>query len=142
MNTNVIPGFESLSPQRCFDMAAEHVLKNGKASVNERGVCSYRGIGCAASPFLTEAARKKLLPGWRTLVNDGDVPEHNKELIMGLQSAHDGAEDDRDSESMTSPETGSNAFFIRRYIHRMESLARYHNLNPGVLYPKLTHQPS
>ena len=136
MNTNVIPGFENLSPQRCFDMAAEHVLKNGKASVNERGVCSYRGIGCAASPFLTEAARKKLLSGWRTLVNDGDVPEHNKELIMDLQNAHDSAEDYRDANN------APDAFFIQSYIWRMESVALYYSLNPGVLYPKLTHQPS
>ena len=53
-----IPGFTKLSAQRLFDMSAEHVLKNGKPSLNANGTCTYGGIGCAAAPFLKESVRE------------------------------------------------------------------------------------
>lgn len=86
---NVIPGFQDLTPQECFDLAATHILSTGQASINENGRCSYNGIGCAASPFLTPEARENLVSTWTTLQQMGLVPDANLQLIDQLQDAHD-----------------------------------------------------
>jgi len=96
MNLNVIPGFESLTPQQCFDMSAKHVLKNGKACVSEQGNCVYSGIGCAAALFLTPEARSRADEmanecgsDWLTLAGDSFVPKKNATLIRKIQTCHD-----------------------------------------------------
>lgn len=118
MMCNVIDGFENLTKQQLFDMAAAHVLKNGRPSMIG-GQCSYRGIGCAAAPFLTDSARKVLLGSWTGLVGDRRVPEHEKGFIQKLQDCHDayaGAEQ-----------------FITLYKRSMSSLAEELNLDPSIL---------
>jgi len=96
MNLNVIPGFESLTPQQCFDMSAKHVIKNGKACVSEYGNCVYSGIGCAAALFLTPSARIRADEmaneggsDWLTLAGGSFVPKKNATLIRKIQNCHD-----------------------------------------------------
>lgn len=92
----VIDGFESLTKQQAFDMAAKHVLKNGDPSINENDdgetTCTYGGIGCAAAPFLKESARART-PNktWTSLAGDAIVPQHLTAFIGELQHAHDNA---------------------------------------------------
>lgn len=84
---NVIDGFEQLTPQQCFDMAARHVLRNGRPGVDAGGSCVYSGIGCAAAPFLTEEAKSEFNYTWDQM----PVPNANRGLIRALQQAHDRA---------------------------------------------------
>lgn len=118
-NSNVIPGFESLTMQQMFDMAAKHVLKNGKASVDPDGQCAYTGIGCAASPFLTKRARSLISGSWGALVRRSHVPSDNRNFIQQLQNCHD-------IHAMESD-------FIHRFKADMEGVARNYGLNTFVL---------
>lgn len=121
---NVIPGFESLSAQQVFDMAARHVLKNGQPSMGANGICSYAGIGCAAAPFLTADARSTLTHGWTTLRNNGLVPSVHSHLIACIQDAHD------------VPAMALNMFsveFIDHFKKRMTYVALDFKLNTLVL---------
>lgn len=121
MMRNVIDGFENLTQQQLFDMAAAHVLKNGRPSM-DRGACSYMGIGCAAAPFLTEEARKKLAGSWRGLVGDGAIPPHESIFIQRLQNCHDA---NACEECLPH--------FTTLYKHDMCSVAEEFNLDPSIL---------
>ena len=57
--SNVIPGFESLTKQQLFDISSAHILKTRTRCVTSSGGCTYRGVGCAAAPFLTKKALKQ-----------------------------------------------------------------------------------
>lgn len=81
---NLIPGFLSLTKQQAFDIAARHLLEQRKPSVCQ-GTCSYKGIGCAASPFLKEEARESLKGSWPHITRE----THLMEFIHALQLAHD-----------------------------------------------------
>jgi hypothetical protein len=118
---NVIDGFEQLTPQQCFDMAARHVLTNGKQSA-ELGSCVYSGIGCAAAPFLTSEARASLKAVWSELVDGLVVPAANGALIRGMQICHDDADD-----------SDGDAAFVSDFKRRMRSLAVEKGLSPAVL---------
>lgn len=121
MMRNVIEGFENLTKQQLFDMAAAHVLKNGRPSMIG-GACSYMGIGCAAAPFLTDSARKVLVGSWTGLVGDRKVPEHEEILIQRLQDCHDGFAGDK-----------CHVQFITLYKRAMREVAKQFNLDPSIL---------
>lgn len=89
MNTNVIKGFEKLTPQQVFDISLKHVRTTRKQCVVDKA-CSYKGIGCAAAPFLSEVGKKTLMGGWHLLAHIGDVPKNNASLIDAIQNCHDG----------------------------------------------------
>jgi hypothetical protein len=95
MNDNVISGFENLTYEQCIEMSVRHVHRTGKKSRESKGggvfMCSYRGVGCAAAPFLTPEARNKLEGAWDHLVAKELVPGFNGRLIQTLQSCHDGS---------------------------------------------------
>lgn len=120
-NSNVIPGFESLTKQQLFDMAAKHVLTNGRPSFDEYGgQCSYKGIGCAAAPFLTEKAREVLNGSWGSLARGGYVPDNNKKFVQQIQDCH----------NLNS--RGSDGF-VNLFKISMKDVAKQHNLNTFVL---------
>ena len=93
-----IEGFEKLSKQQLFDMAAAHILRTRVKSKNDVS-CSYTGTGCAASVFLKPEFREKadrMGPAgtgisWYGLAGRGKVPQTNREFISALQRFHDGA---------------------------------------------------
>jgi hypothetical protein len=131
-----IAGFESLSPQRIFDMAAEHVLKNGKPAINDNATsCTYRGIGCAASVFLKDP-QSAPMASWGTLCDEGLAPQHQERLICEIQLAHDNA-----AQSYDDSRRIMNPNFVRDFIAKMKLVAKNFKLNPGVLFVKLTHNP-
>jgi hypothetical protein len=140
MNINTfitIAGFESLSQQRIFDMAAEHVMKNGKPAMID-GVCSYVGIGCAASVFLDDPASAPIC-SWPGIVSRGKAPDHEQGLIYAIQKAHDsnaykgyGLEGNRKE----------NGTFIADFMASMLEISAKYKLNPGSLFSKLTHNPA
>lgn len=119
----VIDGFEDLTPQQVFDMAARHVLANGEPSL-QGAACSYAGIGCAAAPFLRPEVRDNPElrgKGWGSLCDFNIVPANNNSLISALQGCHDGA----------ANRTG--AEFIATFRGRMHSVAEEHGLSAAVL---------
>ena len=125
---NVIPGFEKLSKQELFDMAAAHVLKNGKASM-WGGSCSYKGIGCAAAPFLTPERREGNPGSWLTLSRREEVPQHEATFIQDLQLCHDApAAEQRDAGGRYDDK-----WFIEQYKMKMKLLAKANNLSPAIL---------
>lgn len=115
--SNVIEGFESLSKQEIFNMAAAHVLKNGKRS-SYNGACSYQGIGCAAAPFLTDSARGKLVGSWSSLFELELIPGHECAFIQRIQECHDYCDD---------------LHFVAAFKAGMQGVAEDHNLDPSVL---------
>lgn len=121
----VIEGFESLTPQQCFDMAAKHVLSTGKQC--QIGVaCSYRGIGCAASVFLTEEGKQELVGSWAHIVKGYNLPEENVMLIHDIQECHDNWAD------------GHGELFLEFFERKMREVAMDHNLSTAVFDNKET----
>lgn len=92
MTYATIDGFESLTAQEVFDIAAGHLLKQMKRSENGEG-CRYRGksgLMCAAGPFLKDECTEKCEGNsWFGLTDDGLVPNANSVLISELQMVHD-----------------------------------------------------
>ena len=115
---NVIPGFANLTEQECFDMSARHILTTRQKAVDGAGDCTYDGIGCAAAPFLTPAARAKLHGAWHVLAGEGEVPANNIDLICRLQGCHDGT-------------FGEN--FMEGWARKMRGEAAQNNLSTEVL---------
>lgn len=91
---NTIPGFTDLTRQQMFDAAIAHVGTTREKSKRGTG-CVYGGIGCAASVFLTEDARRLAdsLPdsSWDTLALTKRVPAHEYDFVTALQLCHDAA---------------------------------------------------
>lgn len=116
--SNVIKGFEKLTPQQCFDMSAKHILKTRERCV-DGSCCSYKGKGCAARPFLTNAAAGLFSGSWSYLAHRGDVPATNEELISRLQLCHDAARDGQ--------------VFIQDWKLRMRALAGDLNLSTALI---------
>ena len=121
---NVIPGFEKLSKQELFDMAAAHILKNGEPSI-EAGACVYTGIGCAASPFLTERGKHELQGSWTQLRLNGTVPTHEYHFVQCMQQCHD--EWGGFQHNLRGPD------FIHKFKESMRELAKANNLSPAIL---------
>lgn len=118
-----IDGFEQLSKQQMFDMAAKHILKTGKQSLKviEYGSgCTYSGSGCAASVFIKPEyhAQADDCGPWRILVKNGNASTHEKDFIQELQYAHDRALPD---------------IFMFDWRGRMRVLAHDYQLNDEVL---------
>lgn len=119
-NYHTIEGFEQLSKQQLFDMAAAHVLKNGRPSRAITGVCTYGGIGCAAAPFLKPESREALHGSWSTLIELGSVPAHEGQFVQELQCCHDTAHRD--------------VLFISDFQHKMLYLADEYGLSASVFF--------
>lgn len=85
-----IPEFEQLSEQQIFDMSVDHITKTGRPSMSDSGNCTYRGIGCAAAPFLTPEGRQEAgATPWEILMTTGRVPRDHSTLVQQLQKCHD-----------------------------------------------------
>ena len=112
-----IDGFEHLTEQQCFNMAAAHILKTKKKSVyNNR--CVYYGSGCAASVFMKPEYHTLISSSWDSLAYSKKVPNTNQRLISRLQNAHD----------MSSLD-----MFMPNWLERMRILAELFNLDPSIL---------
>jgi hypothetical protein len=85
-----IPNFTDLTRNQIIEMSVRHVRGNGRPSLDADRSCSYKGIGCAASPFLTEYGREHATGSWMCLA-DGKVPKHEMHTVQALQDAHDHA---------------------------------------------------
>jgi hypothetical protein len=133
-----IPGFEQLSQQRIFNMAAEHVLNNGKPAM-VCGVCTYAGIGCAASVFLANP-KNAPVASWLRLTEWGDAPNHEEELIHAIQVAHDRNAYGNDYDAYGNRKANGN--FIADFMKSMLEVATEYKLDPSILYTKLTHNPA
>lgn len=114
-----IPGFEELSEQSVLDIAALHVIGNGRKCMDERGICTYAGAGCAAAPFLRPVQRKVTVGGWSHLLALGVVPHTHSHLVAAIQSAHD----------LVPPYED----FLPRFKSAMRRLYLLHDCNPAVL---------
>lgn len=126
-----IEGFEKLSKQELFDMAAKHVLKNGEPSLDSNGaVCLYGGIGCAAAPFIKQGEHNTADKGnehgetsWKSLFMADLVPEHFADFVMHLQGCHD---------SWTCADKDSTTF-VQHFKTRMGILGQAEGLDISVL---------
>lgn len=116
---NVIEQFGALSPQQCFDISAQHILKTRKKSVVGLS-CSYRGSGCAATPFLDPAfvTKAENIGSWDRLLWGKHVPPQNGELIAELQQAHDSTFDEN---------------FLTEWKRNMRTVAKNHGLSARLI---------
>lgn len=114
----VIDGFESLTPQQCFDIAAKHVLSTGVKCMTRDRVCTYTGVGCAAAPFLTEEGRNTIVGSWSTVVSRWEQPDTNESIIQEVQICHDGSRDGPD--------------FLQDFKKAMICVADNYSLSPAV----------
>lgn len=120
-----IPGFEQLTKQQLFDMAAAHIKSTGKKSASN-GICCYASSGCAASPFLQKKRREdadlvagSAATGWRALQLEKYVPDTHASFVEELQTCHDWAEDGE--------------HFMIQWTGGMIRLAERHGLSSTVL---------
>jgi hypothetical protein len=126
MTNLAIDGFEELSQQQMFDMAAAHLLQTGKRSYCQAiQNCSYAGSGCAAAVFLKEDAREDADDdgSWGNLVFNNRVPKHNSAFVAELQNAHDKSSDDD---------------FLVTWKPKMLALAERFELDPSILNKDFT----
>ena len=85
----------NLTAQEIFDKVSIHLLTQNKRSINDAGSCMYRGPGelkCAAGCLIPDKHYYTRLEqrDWKTLVNNGEVSGEHLELILSLQTIHDG----------------------------------------------------
>lgn len=116
----LIEGFNSLTKQQIFDMAAKHVLSNGRACYIN-GACSYAGIGCAASVFLHEEVRSTTIGSWSYIMNLEGGSRHESQLIQQIQWVHD------DFANLDADD------FIEQFVKGMREIADRFSLNTEVL---------
>ena len=116
-----IPGFDRLTKQQMFNMAAKHLLST-RAKSFYNGSCTYSGLGCAASVFLKEETREKLdfEGSWSDLVHAKFASKHNETFVNVLQVAHDGAAWLDDG-------------FLEDWKERMKTVAQNYNLDASIL---------
>lgn len=123
MNYYTIEGFEQLTKEQLLIMSVTHVLTTQEKS-HTKGLCTYAGIGCAASPFLREECREEadLKAGsWEALSDIGLVPGANSGFITELQRAHDWARSKK------------GALFIGEYMFRIGILCANHKIKSLVV---------
>lgn len=93
--------------QEVFDQVARHLLTQGAfARIGSAGRCVFRtssGLKCAAGCLIsdeeyasfnkegagTQNNRLEEAGGWCGNIDDGNVPEDHRDLIIALQIAHD-----------------------------------------------------
>lgn len=107
--------------QQIFDQVVSHMLKQGRQSALENGLCKYRGpegLMCAAGCLMSDDEYNpnfdKGAGNWHSLVNKKIVPSHHSMLIRKLQICHDFADD------------------IEGVLHRMRRLGKCEKLNLDV----------
>lgn len=79
--------------QEVFDQVAEHLLTQGKKSLDFKR-CAYRspnGLKCAAGCLISDDEYRLAMEGrnWWGLVNSTIVPDTHTRLIDSLQGCHD-----------------------------------------------------
>jgi hypothetical protein len=85
--------------QEIFDQVATHLIKqNEKSRDDDRGLCVYRIIkedrvlkcaaGCLIGDNEYDPAFEKFGP-WKSLCDEGKVPDAHADVIRGLQVVHD-----------------------------------------------------
>lgn len=93
--------FNEVSEQQIFNQVVAHLRKQGVQSINDKGVCAYRGAGgkmCAAGCLISDDEYTPLMDDngdgldWEVGVIRGIFPEEHAELIKALQSVHDSHE--------------------------------------------------
>lgn len=122
-----IPGFESLTKQQMFDMAANHIGTTKQASRRvtaggQNGGCVYSGTGCNAAPFILPEYRllaDEKYGSWRAVVHSGAAPDHECGFVHDLQQAHDGPLPRKE--------------FRPQYLQNMRTLGESHKLDMSVL---------
>lgn len=86
--------------QEVFDQIVNHLLTQNKKCMNNEN-CVYRnekGLKCAAGCLIADDEYKPEMDdtdsgtNWKTLFNNGLVPNTHLNLIMSLQSIHDNYE--------------------------------------------------
>ncbi len=83
-----------MSAQELFEKVANHLLKQGKRSIDSNGYCLYRsddGLMCAAGILIPNEVYHESFEchDWLTLIERRDFPTQHKDLIMALQNVHD-----------------------------------------------------
>lgn len=128
-----IEGFESLTGQQVFDMAAKHILTKGAPGWSaKRKVCRYNE-GCAASVFIKPEQRQYADTdggSWGVLAKCLMVPEHHVDFIRAIQRVHDGAANNA-SDYGDGPM--DNDVFMVRWSYDMKALGQKYGLNTSVL---------
>jgi hypothetical protein len=90
-----------MNRQEAFDTVVEHLFKQGRRSVNDKGFCSYRGNNgtmCAVGVLIPDELYNPAMDvdgqDIETVCKNFKVPavvKNNLPLMGSLQSAHDGA---------------------------------------------------
>lgn len=130
-NYITIDGFEKLTKQQAFDMAANHLLTTGVKSIQHidtvsvyaNDMCSYAGSGCAASVFIKPDKRALAdnTGDWQSLEDKNRVPHAIglNDFIYDLQAAHD--------------DQSAGAGFMDSWEREMRSIADAAGLSTAVL---------
>jgi len=89
MNKVINEMLANMSAQEVFDKVYNHLINQGRASVDEYGFCRYRhnGLMCAAGCLIPdeEYSQKLEMMHWTSL----GLSNHHLELIQTMQSIHD-----------------------------------------------------
>ena len=83
-----------VTAQEVFDFVTSCLLRQGRKSVNEIGMCQYRGVEdtkCAGGWLLSSKAYRRDIEGesWEDVIRLLDIPNKHYELIIKLQNVHD-----------------------------------------------------
>ena len=114
-----------MTEQEVFNKVWDHIITQGKQSLDDRGKCRYRGpngLKCAAGIFLTDKQAEELDAvgeTWGAAVQTfPELTMFPRYLIQKLQSCHDSASiwDDDDFE------------FLKVFKEKARSVAREFNL--------------
>lgn len=86
--------------QQVFDQVVSQMIKQGRKSIHENGLCKYRGpegLMCAAGCLMSDDEYNpnfdKGAGNWDHLIGKGLVPHHHGALIRTLQVCHDFSDD-------------------------------------------------
>jgi hypothetical protein len=87
-----------MTEQEVFDAVKDHLLSQGRQSLDKERKCAYRGIGglkCAAGIFIPDELYKRTLENlrWEEVSYKLGLTIH-QDLIESLQSIHDDANDE------------------------------------------------
>ena len=83
--------------QEVFDYVTSNLIKQGRKSETDIGMCKYRGPGglkCAAGWLLSDEFYSPEMEyrNWSEIVEEFHVTDNHRHLIMELQDIHDNRE--------------------------------------------------
>lgn len=98
--TITLATLKDATAQQVFDQVVAHMIKQGERSIHLGSMCLYRsptGLKCAAGCLIADDEYQDYFDdgcdkgggNWSNMVFNQSAPDHHKNLIITLQSAHD-----------------------------------------------------